>query len=97
MATVTVIYPSGHKFDLDYYLNTHMPLVAREWGSAGLTGYEVVQFTEGGAYQIQAVLKWTSLDAWNKASKDVVLGDIPNFTTAPATLLTGEYKQAITL
>jgi hypothetical protein len=56
-----------------------------------------VQFTEGGAYQIQAVLKWTSLDAWNKAAKDVVLGDIPNFTTAPATLLTGESKQAITL
>ncbi|CAH0058762.1 unnamed protein product [Clonostachys solani] len=97
MATVTVLYPSGHKFDLDYYLNTHMPLVGKNWGPEGLKSYEIVQFTEGGVYQIQAVLKWTSLEAFNKAAKDVVLGDIPNFTTAPATLITGESKQAITL
>jgi hypothetical protein len=27
-ATLNVIYPVGHKFDLDYYLKTHMPLVS---------------------------------------------------------------------
>lgn len=29
MATVTVTYPSGFPFDLGYYLETHMPLVAK--------------------------------------------------------------------
>lgn len=27
MATVNILYPSGHSFDLDYYLNKHMPIV----------------------------------------------------------------------
>lgn len=28
MAQVLVVYPSGPSFDMDYYLKTHMPLVA---------------------------------------------------------------------
>lgn len=32
MATLSVTYPSGPAFDLDYYLNTHMPLVAKYAG-----------------------------------------------------------------
>lgn len=27
MATISVLYPAGTKFDLDYYMATHMPLV----------------------------------------------------------------------
>lgn len=26
MATVVIQYPVGHDFDVDYYVNTHMPL-----------------------------------------------------------------------
>ncbi|UZP38432.1 hypothetical protein NXS19_006248 [Fusarium pseudograminearum] len=32
MAQVLVVYPSGPSFDMDYYLKTHMPLVASKWG-----------------------------------------------------------------
>lgn len=36
-ATVTVVYPQGAKFNMDYYKSTHMPLVQEKWGSMGLT------------------------------------------------------------
>ena len=29
MATVIIQYPSGHDFDVDYYLKTHMPLAEK--------------------------------------------------------------------
>jgi hypothetical protein len=35
-ATVTVVYPQGVKFNMDYYKSTHMPLVQKKWGSYGL-------------------------------------------------------------
>lgn len=28
MASITILYPSGHEFDLKYYMDTHMPLVS---------------------------------------------------------------------
>jgi hypothetical protein len=27
MASITILYPSGHDFNLEYYMQTHMPLV----------------------------------------------------------------------
>lgn len=36
-ATITVVYPQGGKFDMDYYKSTHMPLVQKKWSSHGLT------------------------------------------------------------
>ena len=37
-AEVNVLYPAkeGAKFDLDYYLATHMPLVSKHWSGLGL-------------------------------------------------------------
>ena len=38
--TVTVLYPGGEgkNFDVDYYKNTHMPMVMSELKSYGMTG-----------------------------------------------------------
>lgn len=35
---MTVVYPAkeGAKFDMDYYLKSHMPLVEKTWKSYGL-------------------------------------------------------------
>jgi hypothetical protein len=43
------------------------------------------------------VLRWDSVESWEKAPKDKVLGDIPNFTTAQPLLLTGNSKASVVI
>lgn len=45
MIRVSVIYPrkDNAKFDIDYYTNTHMPLVSRLYGDYGLLDWHVDQ------------------------------------------------------
>ena len=89
--TITVLYPNeaGSTFDMDYYLNTHAPLVEEKWGGAGMTSISLIK---GAAtpdpntpppYQVVAILGFESLEAFQgavKASGAEVMGDIPNFT-----------------
>jgi uncharacterized protein (TIGR02118 family) len=78
----------GNRFDLDYYLKTHMPLVGSLWTSMGLKEAGVLHGTgsPGGgpaAFQVIALLDFDSLDQF-KAAADAhgaaIFGDIPNFT-----------------
>ncbi|KAH7157271.1 hypothetical protein B0J13DRAFT_671124 [Dactylonectria estremocensis] len=93
MAAVIVIYPSGPAFDLEYYLQKHMPLVSSIWGPAGLKSYDILTFSEG-PYQVQAVLKWDSLDSvatgLSSAGAEQIFGDIKNFTTAEPIVQKGD-------
>lgn len=43
--TVTVQYPRDETstFDLDYYLSTHIPMVAKAWGPYGLISWAVIE------------------------------------------------------
>ena len=88
MATVAVVYPSGHNFDLDYYLSKHMPLVSKTWTPYGLKSWEIVKWDEGD-YQIQGTLRWDSLESWKKCPKEELFGDVPNFTTSKPIVLVG--------
>ncbi|TWU71994.1 hypothetical protein ED733_003032 [Metarhizium rileyi] len=93
MASITILYPSGHEFDLEYYMQTHMPLVSSCWKEEGLQSWEIVQFASDQPYQVQATLKFASLAAWEAASTGKnsanVFGDIPTFTTAEPVVLKG--------
>ena len=97
----TVLYPNDDdtKFDLDYYLKTHMPLVANKWKQYGLTGWDVIEHdsTLGGAkpaYKIEATLHWSSKDAAEKATTGPeageIFGDVPNFTNKQPVLFSGK-------
>jgi uncharacterized protein (TIGR02118 family) len=85
---------AGQKFDLDYYLKTHMPLVGRLWGPKGMKSSQVLQGvgTPGGgavAQNIIALLDFESLEAFQAAARahgKEVLGDVPNFTDAEAVI-----------
>ena len=90
MILVSVMYPSGSgtRFDMDYYLKTHMPLVGARWSSKGLHDYKVVKgiATPDGTpppFQVMALLRFESAEAF-KAAADAngpeIFGDIPNFT-----------------
>ena len=94
MILVSVMYPAGAetKFDLDYYMKTHMPLVRDRWTPLGLKNAQVVKGA-GKAdgtpadYQMMAFLTFESLDAFKAAGKAhgaEIFADIPNFTNAQA-------------
>ncbi|CAJ2505467.1 Uu.00g128610.m01.CDS01 [Anthostomella pinea] len=92
---ISVIYPAGTKFDMDYYLKSHMPLVQKKWAPYGLTSWKVAHYTnEGAPYVVQAWLEFGSADQWAKASASPeakeVMGDIPNFSDKQPAMLIGD-------
>lgn len=56
-----------------------------------------MQYEEGQENQIQAILKWDSLNSFKNSPKDEILGDIPNFTPAKPIILGGESKSVVAL
>ncbi|WP_458756972.1 EthD family reductase [Afipia sp. TerB] len=94
MITVTVMYPAGAdtRFDIDYYLKKHMPLVKERWTQHGLKDARVLRGAgkpDGNAadYQMMALLTFGSLDDFKAAGKahgKEIFADIPNFTNAQA-------------
>lgn len=64
------------------------------WTSYGLQSWEILKFPADAPYQIQATLKWDSIESFEKAAAGeegkAVFGDIPNFTESKPILLKGE-------
>jgi uncharacterized protein (TIGR02118 family) len=101
MATVSVIYPrqDGATFDFDYYENTHLPLVARLWADAGLTGGEALRGIAGpdgkdAPFLAIGLIQFESIDRFQAAMQGEhaaeVLGDIANFTNVQPILQVNE-------
>ena len=97
-AIITVLYPNRQeaKFDLDYYLRHHMPMVMDRFGPHGMQGWRVAEITETPsgeppAFMISAMLEFTDVDAFHaalKAAGEPVLADVPRFTdTSPVFLI----------
>lgn len=92
MILVTVMYPVGEAFDIDYYLKTHMPLVKDRWGPLGLKSAQAIKGVakpDGSApdYQMTALLTFGSMDDFKAAGKahgKEIFSDIPKFTKAQA-------------
>jgi uncharacterized protein (TIGR02118 family) len=64
------------------------------WTPYGLQSWEILKFPAGSPYQIQATLKWDSIESFEKAEAGEetkkVFGDIPNFTSSKPIVLKGE-------
>merc|ERR1712137_915945 len=94
-ATTTVIYEQNTKFNMDYYLKTHMPLVQEKWGPSGLKSWKVLKFGDDAPYCVQATLEWGSMSDFQKATQDkaamdAIMGDVSNFSNTNPKLMTGE-------
>jgi len=88
---VTVLYPyrAGARFDMDYYCDSHMPLVQRKLRPA-IKGFAVDKGLAGGApgeapaYVAIGHLLFDSVVAFEAAfvgaSAEAILSDIPNYT-----------------
>ncbi len=91
MIRVTVSYPNagGAKFDLDYYLTRHVPMVEAKLSRHGLTSWTIDQGLSGGMpgseaeFRIQAHLIFQNVEAFEAAMASdgaEIMADIPNYT-----------------
>lgn len=103
MFKVEILYPNGEDktFDMDYYENKHMPLVAGflgdnlkfyeiDKGMSGRTPNDKVPFVAIGYFYIRDVA------AYNKAiaeNRDAVISDIKNYTNIQPIVQISEIKQ----
>ena len=84
------MYPgSATRFDYDYYVQKHTPMVRELWGPFGLVAVEISKGVSGLApgskppYVTITNLVFTSVEGLQsalEASGAQVMGDIPNFT-----------------
>jgi len=99
--SVTVLYPNvdDATFDMKYYQDSHMPMVASEFKEFGFKGYRVLKFlgtpdpNTKSPYSVQCSLEFDTVENFTKALQakaSVVLGDVPNFSNKGPELLIGE-------
>lgn len=90
MIKVSVIYPNaeGKTFNMDYYCNTHVPMVGVLLGDA-LQGATVEKGIGGGApgedapYAGMGNMYFNSVEDFQNAfgpNAEKIMGDLPNFT-----------------
>jgi uncharacterized protein (TIGR02118 family) len=93
MNRVTILYPKteGASFDLDYYCNSHMPLLATRLGD-NCKGWGVDKVVSGPFEAIGWALV-DDMDGFNGAMKEhgaEIMGDVANYTTIQPTLVIGD-------
>ena len=103
----SVIYPKDDSstFDMDYYLSTHMPLVAKSWGKYGLQKYRVVEYSPNPAdgstpaFSVKCDLTWKDADGLKEAlsgpEAKEVFGDVPKFSNKGPHFVAGDIKDEV--
>ena len=102
MIKVSVLYPNeeGKNFDMDYYLNSHIPMVQEKLGAA-LKACNVDQGLGGAepgspaAFVAMAHLLFDSAEAFQGAfgpNAEPIMKDIPNYTDIEPAIQISEVK-----
>ena len=102
MIRVSVFYPNsaGCKFDMDYYLQKHIPMARKKIGAA-LKTVAVEQGLSGGApgtpptYIAIGQLLFDSVEAFQAAfgpHAEAIAADVPNYTNVQPIIQIGEVK-----
>ncbi len=103
MIRIAAVYPfqSGKKFDLDFYLNSHLPMVRKKFGPFGLKKIEVdkgVESLNGGASPFFAIgyLYFDTLENFRQGFKAVgaeIVARIATYTDVTPMIQIGEVKE----
>ena len=94
-AQVIVAYPRNKDstFNKEYYLSTHMPLVAKYWKKHGLKSFAVTEFAADLPYSYSVVMEFESYEGWGAAAADAntkeIMEDVKNFSNEQPILLHG--------
>ncbi|KAF4775358.1 hypothetical protein CPAR01_13708 [Colletotrichum paranaense] len=107
-ATVSVLYPNeaDAKYNIDYYVESHMPMAAATWKSAGVKSWKVTKYSASPdgkqpKYAFAGILTFDSVESIHKAlaSPDTakVMQDVPNYSNKEPVFLIGEDAKEATL
>ena len=102
MIKVSVFYPNeeGKKFDMDYYRNSHIPMVQEKLGDA-CKGAAIDQGLGGGepgypaTYVAMVHLNFDSVEAFQTAfapHAETIMADVPNYTDIQPVFQISEVK-----
>lgn len=102
MISVSVLYPqkADAKFDMGYYLSTHIPMVQKLLGGA-LKGCVVEQGLGGGApgtqaaYSVMCHLRFDSVDSFQNSfgpHAAAIQNDIPNYSSEQPVIQVSDIK-----
>jgi uncharacterized protein (TIGR02118 family) len=102
MVKVSVLYPNatGSKFNMDYYLDSHIPMVRGKLGSA-CKSVEVEQGIAGGSpgapapFAALCHLYFDSVEAFQKAfapHSQAIMADFANYTNVQPTIQISEIR-----
>ena len=102
MIKVSVFYPNekGKKFDMEYYLSKHLPMVKQKLGDA-CKSVSAEQGLAGAApnspatYIAMCHLYFDSVDAFQAAfgpNVKAIMGDVPNYTDIQSIIQISEVK-----
>ncbi len=100
MIRVSVLYPAGPAFDMDYYLTRHTPMLRERFGPA-LTSIAIDHGIAGGApgappaFQVLCHLGFDSVETFQSAFAPhaaEIMGDIANYTSAQPVIQINEMK-----
>jgi len=102
MIKVSVFYPdsAGCRFDMDYYVKKHMPMIRQKLGAA-VKGVAVEQGLSGGApgapatYVAIGHLLFESVETFQAAfgpHSQAILADVPNYTNLQPIIQISEVK-----
>ncbi|MEM6765869.1 MAG: EthD family reductase [Bacteroidota bacterium] len=100
MIKVSILYPNGegHTFDMDYYANTHMPMVAKLFGDS-LKSYRIDLGVGGRTpedpipYLAVGTFYFEQLSAYQNSfgpHAEKIRSDIPNYTNIQPQVLISE-------
>jgi uncharacterized protein (TIGR02118 family) len=105
MFKVAILYPNGDDktFDMDYYENKHMPMVAGflgknlkfyeiDKGISGRTPNDKAPFAAIGYFYVSDVAEYGKAIA---ANRDAVIGDIKNYTNIQPVVNISEVRQVV--
>ncbi len=102
MIKVSVFYQNkeGSKFDMDYYCNTHIPMVMEKLGAAGKgvfveQGLGGAQPGSAATYIAMGHLLFDSVESFQASfgpHAAEIMGDVPNYTDIEPTIQISEVK-----
>lgn len=71
------------------YANT-LTAVCRKWTGHGLLGYEIIMFAPDQPFQLQATLRFDSIESIVKAPTEDIMADIKNYTALEPISVAGQ-------
>jgi uncharacterized protein (TIGR02118 family) len=92
-SVTTLLYSANEKFDYNYYLTHHMPLVEKTWTSKGMTSWKAIELDPKSGYCVLCTMEWDSPDGFAKVStedKELIINDVPNYAKGKMSIVMGK-------